>query len=406
MSMRPVAIVGVGMTPFGQLPDRSLVDLSRAAIWDAIEDAGVDPRRIDIAYVGNCYAGILQDQESARAVTIVRNAGLGGMAMTHVESGTTSATMALHGAYLAVGSGEYDLALAVGVEKLYIPGDVNRSIAAISTSLERFIGDDLGLTPLAQLWMEVERTMDRYGWTIEDVARVAEKSHRHASLNPRAESRTAYTLQEILEARRIFGPITRPMCASAAIDGAAAAILCSEELARSIAARTVRIDAFATTGGRWMDAEETLRRPTVNSMTLTADVFAKAYEKAGLGPEDLDLLETHDAMAAEELVAYEAVGLCAPGDGAALVRAGRTALGGDIPCNPDGGMLARGHPVGASGLAQVCEAVWQLRGDAGARQIRHEGDRLPRVAGIQNVGAQAFSGGGGVGSSVAVLLVR
>ncbi len=401
--MRPVAILGVGMTRFGQFPERTLNDLAREAIWEAMDDSGVDPRSIGIAYVGNSYAGILQNQESGRAVTLVRNAGLGGMAMIHVESGSASSSLALHEAWLAVGSGRYDVALAVGAEKLHIPGDPARSIAAISTSGE--FASEMGMTWMAELWMGFEAAMERNGWSILDVARVAEKNLRHASLNPRAEVRTPLSADEILAARRVVGPVTRPMCASASVDGAAAAIVCSEEVARRYAASWVRIAACSLRGARWFDEEEAKHVPGVLSMDLAPEVFAEAWQVAGVEPKDVDVLQVHDAMAGEELVAYEAMGLCAPGDGARLVAEGRTALGGDLPCNTDGGLVGRGHPIGATGLAQVCEVTWQLRGQAGDRQVYHRG-RPPRVAAVQNAGAQASTGGAGIGASIGIVLTR
>ena len=405
LTMRPVTIAGVGMTRFGKLPDKALEELAREAIWDAIDDCGVDPRRIAIAYVGNCYAGILQGQESGRAATIVRNAGLGGMAMVQVECGTASASLALHEAWIAVGSGQYDVALAIGVEKLYFPGDSARSIAAISTSVERFVSSEMGLTPLSMLAMDVERLMERHGWTLEDLALVAAKNHRLGAMNPRGESQVPLTVEEILSAPRVIGAMTRPMCASAAVDGAAAAVVCSEEMARRLSRPAVEIAAFSMTGGRWMDEPELAQLPGLSTMNLTRELFANAYEHAGIGPEDIGLFLVHEAISAEELVAYEVLGLCGPGEGARLIHDGTTELGGVSPCNTDGGLIGRGHPVGATGLAQVCEAVWQLRGEAEDRQVRHHG-RLPHAAAIQNAGAQTFSGGEGVGTSLGMVLKR
>jgi acetyl-CoA acyltransferase len=391
------------MTPFGEFPGLTLYDLARTAIWEAIDEAGIDPRALGIAYLGNCYAGMLQGQDSGRAVTILRNAGLGGMGMIHVESGSASSSLAFHDAWLAVGSGVYDVALAVGVEKLHVPGDPARSIAAISTSGERFVAGEMGLTWMGELWMGLERIMDRYGWTREDFARVAAKNTRNASLNPRAQVRTALSTEEILQARTIAGEITRPMCAAASVDGAAAAILCSDEVARRLSRGAVRVASCAVSGARWFDEDEAARVPGLLSMDMAPEVFAAAYERAGIGPEDVELVQCHDAIAAEELVAYEVMGFCGPGEGAGLVADGRTAIEGDLPTNTDGGLVGRGHPIGATGLAQVCEAVWQLRGEAGRRQVTHDG-RPPRVAAIQNAGAQAVSGGSGIGASTGILL--
>jgi acetyl-CoA acetyltransferase len=258
---------------------------------------------------------------------------------------------------------------------------------------------------MGELWMGLERIVERYGWTREDLARVAEKNLRNASLNPRAEVQTALSLEQILGARPIAGEITRPMCASASVDGAAAAILCSPEVARRHLTDAVRVGTCAVSGARWFNEEEAERAPGLLSMDLAPEVFATAYNRAGIGPEDVELVQCHDAIAAEELVAYEVMGLCAPGEGPKLVVDGRTAIEGRLPTNTDGGLVGRGHPIGATGLAQICEAVWQMQGCAGNRQVRHEG-RPPRVAAIQNAGAQAVTGGSGIGASTGIILVK
>jgi acetyl-CoA acetyltransferase len=325
------------------------------------------------------------------------------MAMVHVESGSASASLAFHEAWLAVGSGMYDVAIAVGVEKLHFPGDPTRSITAISSSGERFVAGEMGLTWMGELWMGLERIIEKYGWTPEDLARVTEKSLHNASLNPRAEVRKALTIAEILQARPIAGAITRPMCARASVDGAAAAILCSEEVARKHSGSKVRVGACALSGGRWVSDEEAAKLPGLLSMDLVPEVFATAYERAGIGPSDVELMQCHDAIAAEELVAYEVMGLCAPGEGARLVADGTTAITGSIPTNTDGGLVGRGHPIGATGLAQICEAVWQMQGRSGTRQVLHSG-RFPRVAAIQNAGAQSVTGGSGIGASTGIIL--
>jgi acetyl-CoA acetyltransferase len=403
--MEPVYLLSVGMTPFGQFPARSLDDLTRQALWEALDDASLSPRDLQIAYLGNSFAGMLQGQESARAVTILRRAGLDGIGMVHVETGSASSTMAMHAAWLAVGSGMYDIALAVGVEKLHIPGDPTRSIEAIASSSERFVTEEMGLTAMADIWMGIQHNMERYGWTRRDLARVAAKSLHNASVNPRAEVRQALGVEEILAARRIVGEITRPMCASASVDGASAAILCSERVAHRYTGDRIKVSAMAVTGARWMSEAEREASPQLLTMDQVPEVFAAAYEQASIGPAEIELAQCHDAIAAEELIAYQAMGFCAPGEGPRLVADGVTAVGGAIPTNTDGGLVGRGHPIGATGLAQVCEAFWQMKERAGARQVRHAG-RAPRTAAIQNAGAQAITGGSGVGVNVAMILER
>lgn len=405
--MRNVVVLGVGMHAFGKFPNKNLNDLSREVIWNAIHDSRIDPREIGVAYVGNSYAGILQGQESGRAAVVIRNSGLGGMPMIHVESASASGSIAFHESLLAIRSGMCDMALALGVEKLYVPGDPSASIAAISTSGERTVAVDMGLTWIADLSMSAQRLMDKYHWTIEQIAKVAHKSRYNASLNPLAEVQEPLSLEEILNARVVAYPVTRPMCASAAVDGAAAAILCSEEMARRHTRNgAVTVAACVLKGGEYVPPGEIDTLPGMLSMDLTPQVFAEAYERAGIGPEDVDLAQCHDSISPEELLAYQVMGFCKPGEEGKMIDEGRTTLTGDIPFNTDGGLLARGHPIAATGLAQVCEAVWQLRREAGKRQIAGRKGTGPRVAAIQNAGAQTVAGGSGIGVSVGIILKR
>lgn len=229
--MDEVVVIGVGMHRFGRFADKRLGDLARDAVWLAIEDAGIDPRLLDIAYVANCYHGFFTGQCDAIAPVALGYTGLSGLAMCHVSGGTGAATLAFHDAVLAVGSGLYRMALAVGVEKQYVPGDPVRSIAAINTSLEHVVATDMGMTPLAELAMGLRRLMQERGWTRKDFAHITAKNRQHAANNPLAEIQQAISVEEILAAREVAWPLTRPMCASAAVDGAAAAIVCTRHCA-------------------------------------------------------------------------------------------------------------------------------------------------------------------------------
>lgn len=395
--MAEAFVVGVGVHPFGRYPDTSVPELARDSIWAAIGDCGVDPRWIDVGYVANCYNGYFTGQADALAPIVFGRAGLSGMPMMHVEGGGAAGSVAFHEAVLAVMSGQYRLALAVGVEKIFVPGNPAISISAIATSGEQTTATKVGLTWVGDLTMSARRLMSRYGWTARDFATVAAKNRRHALHNPDAEVRQLVSVEEVLESRMVAPPLTRPMCAGAAVDGAAAVLVADGPTAARIASgRHPRVAGMGLVGARYISNRAEDDRPGMLSMDEAPRAFAKAYAAAGVGPEDVELAQVHDSIAPEELLAYQVMGLCAPGEEAALLHSGATALGGRVPVNTDGGLLARGHPIAASGVAQVVETTRQLRGAAGSRQAVIDG-RTPRIAAIQNAGAQ-----GGPSQGVAV----
>jgi acetyl-CoA acyltransferase len=400
--MNRAHVIGIGIHPFGKFPDKTVPELARDAIWGAIGDAEIDPRRIGVAYVANCYLGFFTGQSDSIAPIVIGNAGLSGLAMIHVSGGSGAGSVAVHEAVLAVESGEYDLALAVGVEKLYVPSDPSISIAAIATSGERSIATEMGMTWIGGLTMSSRRLMGEFGWTRDDFALVAQKNRANAALNPFAEIHEELSVDEILNSRVVAYPLTRPMCASAAVDGAAAILVGTNEVDSRLGSNPA-VGSMGLVGGRYISNRVVDDRPGMLSMDEAARAFAKAYEKAGLGPEDVDIAQVHDSIAPEELLAYQVMGLCSPGEESDLLRSGATRIGGRVPVNTDGGLLARGHPIAASGVAQVVESVRQLRGEAGARQVVLPGDRLPLVAACQNAGAQGGPSGG-VAVSAALLL--
>ena len=396
--MGDVYIVGVGMHPFGRFPDTSMPRLARAALWDAIRDAGVAPPDIGIAYLANCYHGFFTGQLDAVAPLVFGYAGLSGMPMVHVMGGSGSGSVAVHDAVLAVKSGEYRLALAVGAEKLFVPGNPAISVSAIGTSGEMTTATDMGLTWVGSFTMSTRALMEVRGWTPRDFALIVEKNRRHGALNPEAELREEISADEVLAARVVAAPLTRPMCAGAAVDGAAAVLVADEQTAARLRdGRHPKVLSMGVVSARYVSNRVEDDRPGMLSMDEAARAFSIAYERAGVGPEDVGLLQMHDSTAPEELLSYQVTGLCGPGDEPALLRSGATALGGRVPVNTDGGLLARGHPIAASGVAQVVETVRQLRGEAGARQARREDGAPPRIAATQNAGGQ-----GGPSAGVAV----
>ena len=373
--MRPVAIIGVGMTPFGKFMDKSLEDLGRVAVWTALKDANVPPKDIQAAYVGNALAGLITGQEGVRGQVILRNAGFGGIPIINVENACASSATALRGAWMEVASGCCDVALALGVEKLFC-GDTAKSVRALAAGSDLLLGK-MGFQFTALYAMRMRKYMQKYGWTKEHFAKVVVKNSHNGSLNPYAQHRRPLTVEEVLSSRLVADPLTLYMCSPMG-DGAAAAIVCSKDKAKEYTNKPpVEIAACVLRAGMF-------RHPQNGDVpTTTALTAQQAYNQAGIGPEDIDVAEVHDAMAPAELVFYEDLGFCGKGEGTRLLDEGSTALSGDMPVNPSGGLTARGHPVGATGLAQVSEIVWQLRGEAGARQVAD-----PKVGLTVNLGGR------------------
>ncbi|MBI5443107.1 MAG: thiolase family protein [Deltaproteobacteria bacterium] len=368
--MRRVFVLGVGMTPFGKFEERTLEDLGREAVWNAVRDSGLEPRSIRSAYVANALHGLISGKAGQIGQQVLAASAICGITVVNVENACAGGSTAFRGAWLEVASGLCDVSLALGVEKLYHP-DRARPVVAM-TSNTPYHGTGYQFT--AEYAMFLARYMERYGATALDFAKVVEKNSANGALNPYAQHRRPLSAEEVLASRTVAAPLTLYMCCSIG-DGAAAALLCSEEVARRHAARPlVEVAACQVCGGRYRRANET--DPDLPRVAAQA-----AYESAGLGPDEIDLAEVHDAMAPAELLVMEYLGLCRPGEAARFLAEGRTKITGDIPVNPSGGLAARGHPVSATGLAQVAEVVWQLRGEAGRRQVRE-----PRTGLIENAG--------------------
>jgi acetyl-CoA acetyltransferase len=365
-------VAGVGLHPFGKHPDKGLKELAFTAIWNALEDAGVEPQQIEIAHVGNAYGGLLTGQESVRGQVILRYAGLSRIPIVNVENACASASTAFFQACLAIESGQYDVALAVGVEKLYV-GDTARSIRALATSADVELMGKTGIQFSGIYAMKARQYMEQYGAQPRHLAMVAVKNSANGALNPYAQFRKALDIDTVLNARPICEPLTLYMCSSIA-DGAAAAVVVSERfLRRHGGTRAVRVAASELGSGAF-DA-----LPDESDENMIMQVSRRAYERAGLGPQEINLAEVHDAAAPIEFLHAEDLGFCGPGEGYQLVETHATDPTGRIPINVSGGLLARGHPAGATGLAQIAEVVWQLRGEAGPRQI---GGGKPPSAGL------------------------
>ena len=361
--MRKVVVLGVGMHPFGRFLEKSLSDLAKVAIWDALKDAKVPAKDIQVAYLGNSIGGLITGQEGIRAQTILGPCGFGGIPMVSVENACASASTAFRGVWLEIASGLYDVGLAVGVEKMFLE-DRARTISAL-ISVSQIELSKLGMQFVGEAAMRCKRYIRRYGGTKEDLALVAVKNSYNGSLNPYAYHRQAYTLEEILNSPLIAEPLHLYMTSSIA-DGASAAILCSEDIAkRYVRKPLINVAACVLKSGRYRELDP-LDTDVPSTITLTAN---EAYQQAGMEPKDVDVAEVHDAMSPIELISCEDLGFCKKGEGIQFLKEGRTKITGDIPINTSGGLCGRGHPVGATGIAQVAEIVWQLRGEAGSRQV-------------------------------------
>ncbi len=379
--MRDVLITGATMTRFGKFPETSLKRLAAEATEGALRDAGLGPDAVEMAFFANATAGLITGQEMVRGQTALRETGLLGIPIINVENACASASSAFHLAWMAVASEQCEVALAVGAEKLVHP-DKQRSFEALAAAidierrdqLEDYVYGDDQHRGSGSLFMDIyallaRRYMERSGATERDFAQVAVKNHRHGALNPKAQYRDEVTLEEVLASRQISDPLRLLMCSPIG-DGGAALVLCSAEHAARVDADPVRVRATALASGR-----------DDNELVAAERAAQKAYGQAGIGPEDVDVAEIHDAAASAELQIYEELGLCGYGEGPALLASGATALGGRVPVNPSGGLLSKGHPVGATGCGQLVELTEQLRGRAGARQV--EG---ARVALAENAG--------------------
>ena len=392
--MIDVRVVGVGMTQFGKFPERSPRMMAAEVVEAALADAGLRGDEIQAVYVANVFAATMQGQESVRGQVWLDGTPLAGAPVFNVENACASGSSALSLGRTAIAAGEAENVLILGVEKMTDP-DKTKAFRVMEGAMDqerlpelrRSLGlDTNGGSPFMQVYANLATAyMDRSGATAEDFARVASKASANGALNPRAQFRRKLTVEEILASRPVAGPLTVPMCAPIG-DGAAAAVL-SGATRPQARARSVRLLSSVVGAGRRGRDDQ-----------LISDTARRAFEKAGIGPGDIDMLEVHDAAAPAELIVLEELGIVGPGEAVGFVRAGETALGGRLPVNPSGGLVSKGHPLGATGLAQVFELVEQLRGEAGERQVQGA-----RVAVAENAGG--YLGPEGAAAVVSVLAV-
>ncbi len=370
--MYEVAVIGVGMYRFGNYKGQiSLTEMARAAGLEALDDAGMTLADVNAAYVGFISAGMMG------APKVMKEFGLTGLPVQHIENASATGSAAFREAYLGVAGGHYDVAMALGFD-----------------TLTRGMGAGMGnqtvdgvILPAAFFAMWATRRMHERGTTPMHLAKVAAKNWNNGALNPKAQRIADHkiTPEEVLASYMVAEPLTAMMSCPVG-EGAAAAIVCRKELAQKFAPGrpVITVASSALQSERYTPGHVFLG-PVIGPTQMTTDTANEAYEKAGLGPEDIDIVEVHDAFSIEEIEYYELLGFCRPGEGERMVDEGETEIGGRIPFSVDGGLIARGHPGGPTGLAQIHELTLQLRGDAGARQVKGAKTALAHMVGAGSV---------------------
>jgi acetyl-CoA acetyltransferase len=360
--MTRAAIVGAGMTVFGKHAGRPFEDLGAEAVQRAMESAGLELKDIQTVICSNVLGGMLPGQR------IMREFGFSDIPVVNVENACASGGTALHLATKMIESGEKDVVLVVGIEMLSVLGS---GLLPLESN-EPEVLQDINLP--ASYAMRARRYMYDYGMTAAQLALVPVKSHKNAKFNEYAQFRQPWTVEDVLNAKMIADPFTLFMCCPNS-DGAAAVVVCNEKIAKQFTSTPMYVHASAFVSGHF----NPVRDLKVPETTVTAT--KQAYELASMGPDDLDMIECHDPFAIAELLYYEIFGIAEPGEAVKLLEAGETEIGGRIPVNPSGGLMARGHPLGATGVAQVVESFWQLSGTAGPRQIEGAKTALTHVTG-------------------------
>lgn len=371
--MRDVAVVGAGMTEFGDHTGRTIKDLGSDACYEAMTDAGTDPEDIEYASCGNFASGLFGYQGNTVGQVCLREVGVTGIPIVNVENGGSTGATAFQDAWRAVASGSCDVAVAFGVEKM-CGVDTGEMLEVMSNAGDKQLEGANGITWPALFAMVARRRMHEEGTTRELMAQVAVNHYDNARKNPLAQRHLDLTVEDVLDSPVVADPLTLYDCCPTS-DGAGAVVLASEDVATTYADDPVWVLAAEQSSGEYRDDRNLARAPVI------ADVAADAFDTAGVEPSDVDLVEYHDAFTIEEPIYLEELGFCDPGEGDELIAEGYTSLDGEVPFCPSGGLLARGHPVGATGLAQICEVVWQLRGEAGDRQIADATVGLVQVIG-------------------------
>jgi acetyl-CoA acyltransferase len=366
--MSDVYIVGADMIAFGRYPDRTYYEIGAEAALKALDDCGLSIRDMGALYASSCF-----NAQSMLGQKVLKEIGQTGIPCVNVSNACASGATAVREGFIGIKSGIYDAVLVVGSEKN--PRGMLGGAPFEGPPPEGLFGSESMPAVFAEAGMVHAAA---YGTTIEQFAKVAVKNHHHATMNPKAAYRKETPLDEVLASEMIASPLTKLMC-SANVDGAAALVLVSEKKARELGlSRAVRIRASMLAS----DPYEPRNPVMFDANSVTRLAARQAYEMAGLGPNDLDIVELHDCFATAEILHYENLGLCGDGEAGRLIDSGETALGGRIPVNVSGGLLSKGHPIGATGVANIVEIVEQLRGETGQRQVSGARIGLAHVLGF------------------------
>lgn len=407
IAVRDVCVIGVGHTAFGKFLGRSVKSLAAEAVNAALSDAQIQKSEINAAFFGNAMQGLVTRQEMIRGQVALRPIGIERIPIINCENACATGSTAFHLAWQSISGGHVEVALSVGVEKLFMEDtkrmfknyDVGMDMELIEDLRQKWAkdakkfggtggGENLPRSFAMDMYADKCRAhMQTFGTTQEDLAVVASKNHKNSQYSPYAQFRKPMTVEEVLGGRPVVFPLTAPMCAPVG-DGGTAAILCSCDYLKKIKdSRPVKI--LASVLGSGAD-----RAAGFGADDICVRTSKKAYEIAGLGPKDINVIEVHDATSMGEIIELEALGFCQWGEAADLTRSGATSLGGKIPVNPSGGLVSKGHPLGATGIGQIAEIVFQLRGSAGKRQV--EGARIGMTS----------NGGGALGVEEAAMAIH
>ena len=367
--MSDVYVMGVDMIKFGRFPDRSVPNIGAEAALMALDDAGLGIQDMQALYCGN-----LGQANAMVGQRILQEIGQTGMPVVNVANACATGATAFREAWMSIKAGMYDVVLAVGVEQMG-KGLLEELVEVMAFQKKVFLDQEQCLVSSLKLEWNMQK---EHGTTFEQFAKISVKNHHHSTMNPKAMYQIETPLDEVMNAEMISYPNTKLMC-SVNVDGSAAAVLVSEKKAKELGmSRAVKVRASAMASDPYTDRD--LVMPDVNACTRLA--AKDAYEQAGIGPEDVNLVELHDCFATAEMLHYENLGLCKDGEAGRMIDEGHVELGGKVPVNVSGGLLSKGHPLGATGIANIYEVCTHLRGEAGARQVEGAKIGMTHVIGL------------------------